>query len=122
MTDFTLPLAPGQADSLKLAKSGTDLAMTWTAAPCVTGTTTRDFEVYEGALGTWYSHNTAKTCTTGGVTNATVTPGGGNTYYLVVPSNGAFEGNYGANSAGAPIPAATTAAACRASQATLTCS
>jgi hypothetical protein len=118
MTDFALPLAPGEAKNFKLAKSGANLAMTWGNATCAYPSTVRDYEVYEGAVGAWYSHNTAKACTTGGVTNATVTPGGGNQYYLVVPSNGAFEGNYGTG-AGGPIPVST--AACRASQATSTC-
>ena len=118
MTDFALPLAPGEANNLLLTKSGGNLAMTWGNAACTFATTTRDYEVYEGTLGTWYSHNTAKACTTGGVTNTTITPGAGNQYYLIVPSNGAFEGNYGTG-AGGPIPVST--AACRANQATSTC-
>jgi hypothetical protein len=118
MTDFALPLAPGEANNLLLNKSGGNLAMTWGNASCSFSTTTRDYEVYEGTLGTWYSHNTAKACTTGGVASTTITPGAGNTYYLVVPTNGAFEGNYGTG-AGGPIP--VSSAACRASQAASTC-
>jgi hypothetical protein len=114
MSDFSLPLTAGEAVGLKLTKSGGNLGMTWSAATCAGGTTTRDYAVYEGTLGAWYSHNAAKTCTTGGLTNATVTPGAASQYYLVVPSNGAVEGNYGFDSSGSPTPRST--AACRPDQ------
>ncbi len=109
MSDFSLPLTPGEANNFRLTKSGGNLAMTWGNATCPTAATTRDYGIYEGAIGSWYSHNTAKSCTTGGVTNATVTPGGGNQYYLVVPNNGAYEGNYGTDSAGVPLPVSSSA-------------
>ena len=43
----------------------------------------------------------AITCTTSGAQNVTITPSSGNTYYLVVPTNGAAEGSYGLDSASA---------------------
>ncbi len=56
-----------------------------------------DYGVYEGAIGTWYSH-ALKFCTTGGLEVKTLAPAAGDAYYLVVPHNGANEGSYGRDS------------------------
>ncbi|HXV76938.1 MAG TPA: hypothetical protein VD788_11545 [Candidatus Polarisedimenticolaceae bacterium] len=59
-----------------------------------------DYEVYEGMLGNWYSHQpVVGFCMTGG-TSATFDPSAGSSYYLVVPTNGVTEGSYGTSTAG----------------------
>jgi len=101
----TIP-ATGAA-GLRLGKSGSNLSLTWSAS-CATADT--DYEVYEGSLGTFYSH-VPRACSTAGATSATITPSSGNSYYLVVPRNPFSEGSYGRNSGGIERP--QPAAACR---------
>ena len=48
--------------------------------------------------------HTSKLCSTGGATDATITPGNGSVYYLVVPNNGVREGGYGFDSGGDARP------------------
>jgi hypothetical protein len=68
-----------------------------------------DYGVYEGNLGSWYSHfEVPSLCTTAGVTSATFNFGAGNHYYLVVPSDGSTEGSYGTDSSVLERPASTT--------------
>jgi hypothetical protein len=95
-------LTPGVP--LRVAKSGTDLAMTWSTAcgPAV------DYAVYEGALRVSGSL-VSRLCSTGGATSATLTPGGGDRYYLVVPTNAGNEGSYGRTSGGIERPPAAIA-------------
>jgi hypothetical protein len=82
-----------------------DVQLTW-AASC--SGADADYEVYEGTLGNFASH-APRLCTTSGSTTITLTPGGGNTYYLVVPRNGVLEGSYGKNSSGAERPQGSNA-------------
>jgi hypothetical protein len=77
-----------------------DVQLSW-GASCSGGDA--DYEVYEGTLGNFTSH-APRLCTTSGSTTVTLTPGGDNTYYLVVPRNGVIEGSYGKNSSGAERP------------------
>jgi hypothetical protein len=77
-----------------------EVRLTWSAS-CVS--TDTDYEVYEGTLGSFYSH-TMKLCTTGGATTATFMPAPGSSYYLVVPRNGNREGSYGLDGAGGERP------------------
>jgi len=71
------------------------------------------YNLYEGTLGSWYSHAGAagSVCdvfvTDLGTTEmrASITPSEGNHYYLITAYNGAQEGPSGFNSAGAEIPA-----------------
>ena len=82
-----------------------DLDLSW-GASCIT--TDVDYVVYEGVIGDFTSHVpvAAPNCTTGGATSATITPGAGNRYYLIVPlSPAGFEGSYGFQSDGTPRPA-----------------
>lgn len=91
---------------LMAAKNGPRVALSWgpSCAPVVD-----DYEVYEGALGSFTSH-TPLACSTGGATATLVTPGSDSRYYLVVARNGGSEGSYGTDSSGAERPA--SAAAC----------
>ena len=91
---------------LKLVKSSNLIRLDWGASCSASAT---DYGIYEGTMGSYYSH-AAKVCTTGGLTNQSLTPGVGSTYYLVVPLTASYEGSYGKNSAGIELPAG--AAAC----------
>jgi len=86
--------------------AGTQITLSW-GPSCAAGDT--DYGVYEGTVGTWYSH-AAVTCTTVG-TSATINPAAGNRYYLVVPHAASVEGSYGTGVANAQRP--TGAAACQ---------
>src|SRR5438093_1822913 len=80
---------PGTA--LMVSAAGGNLTLSW-GASCATSDT--DYEVYEGTLGSYYSH-TRKFCTTGGATTKTLPQPAGSTYYLIVPKNSVSEGSYG---------------------------
>ncbi len=71
----------------------TDIVLTW-APSCSQGAD--DYGVHEGTIGVWYGH-TAIDCLDGGAPlTEQVTPGAGDTYYLVVADNGCRgEGSYG---------------------------
>ncbi len=71
--------------------TGSNMTLSW-GSSCKTGDT--DYEVYEGAIGSYYSH-AEKLCSTGGTTSATFAAPATSTYYLVVPKNNTFEGSYG---------------------------
>jgi glucose/arabinose dehydrogenase len=76
------------------------LDLAW-GASC--GPTAFDYAVYEGAIGSWYSH-TGIVCGTAGARAATIAPAPGNRYYLVVPMDDQSEGSYGTASSGAERP------------------
>jgi hypothetical protein len=86
--------------------AGNEIDLVW-GDSCLAGDT--EYGVYEGALGSYASHLPV-TCMTGGATNHSFVPSGGHRFYVVVPSNGSFEGSYGLSSAGAER--AASAAAC----------
>ena len=56
-----------------------------------------DYEVYEGQLGDFASHE-PRACSTAGATEFTLVPGSGSTYYLAVPASLNREGSYGRSS------------------------
>jgi hypothetical protein len=62
-----------------------------------------DYGIYEGDLGDFTSHQ-LKSCSTGGLTQAAISPDAGDTYYLIVPSNGLAEGSYGHATSGERLP------------------
>lgn len=53
-----------------------------------------DYAVYEGTLGDFTSHQSTQ-CSTSGALSSTLTPDGGDRYFLVVPQGLAFEGSHG---------------------------
>ena len=77
-----------------------DLSLLW-GPSC--RTTDTDYAVYEGTLGDFASH-VPKVCSTGGLRTQELTPGAGDTYYLVVPTQAGREGSYGKSSAGIERP------------------
>ncbi len=80
-----------------------DVILSWNAS-CSEGAS--DYGIYEGTIGSWYSH-TSIDCNDGGVPlTEQVTPGAGSRYYLVVPRNAQTEGSYGLRQDN-PIPTYT---------------
>jgi len=63
------------------------------------------YAIYEGILGSWYSHDPLVCEDSGAPLEETVGPGPGDLYYLLVPRNDNEEGAYGSDSIGAPRPA-----------------
>jgi hypothetical protein len=117
--DAYLPLAPplthevavgGRAGTLLMDKAGGgSIELDW-GTSCSAADTA--YAVYEGTVGTWYSHlPVAGLCPNGGATRATFAPAGGDRYYLVVPTSGSSEGSYGANSTPGERPVSTAACA-----------
>lgn len=93
---------PGTVSTVLLSKSANagDLDLSWTPS-C--NPSTLEYAVDEGEIGTWYSHQ-ARTCTSSGALVTTLSPFGGNRYYLVAPVVGSFTGSLGASSAGTERP------------------
>ena len=88
---------------LELTKEpGGDVTLSW-GASCQADD--GDYAVYEGSIGNFSSH-AAALCGTGGETNATITAGAGDTYYLVTPVDGLREGSLGTDSEGNDRPPA----------------
>ena len=97
-----VPAVSGPQLTLTRSTTPSDLDLSWGASCSVTDL---DYAVYEGTLGDFTSHTpvVAPSCTTGGATSATITPGAGDRYYLIVPlSDTGFEGGYGSHSDGTP--------------------
>lgn len=80
-----------------------DLDLTWSASCRAPGP---DYSVYEGVLGAWYSHASLR-CSSGGLLATTVTPSGGDRYYLIAPVAGGLTGSFGTSSAGVERPDGT---------------
>jgi len=74
-----------------------NIRLTW-GASCMA--TDFDYGVFEGPLGSFTEH-VPYDCSIGGATALTVAPSEGNTYYLVVPNDQAYEGSYGVDGTGA---------------------
>jgi hypothetical protein len=86
---------------LRLRKAPANgLFLGW-AASC--GVNDEDYEIYEGTIGDFTSH-TPLHCSTAGAKSKIVTPGAGDTYYLVVPRSVNREGSYGKESDGDERP------------------
>jgi hypothetical protein len=67
-----------------------------------------DYGLYEGTIGNFTSHF-PRACTTSGATSASIVPGAGSVYYLVVPQGGIAEGSYGARSGETERPPSASA-------------
>jgi hypothetical protein len=82
LPDSDLRLVRGDDEEITLLWSGSCLA------------SDDDYAVYEGHLGDFYTHEWVY-CSTGGELAITFAPDPGNRYFLVVPTNGSYEGSYG---------------------------
>ena len=100
-------VAGGRTSGLTMDRgAGASVTLMW-GPSCSSADT--DYEVYEGELGSWYSHSPVTgLCTTGGATRATFDAATGTRYYLIVPTNLSTEGSYGEDSSGSERPAGTT--------------
>jgi hypothetical protein len=91
---------------LKVDKAGNMVTVSW-GVSCLAGDT--DFGLYEGTLGS--GDLSPVTCSTSNLTSwGPFLPQAGDRYFVVVPSNGTFEGSYGLDSSGAER--AVSSAAC----------
>jgi hypothetical protein len=93
---------PGTVFTLTVARSVAQpgsLDLAW-GASCSPGTPT--YAVYEGSIGTWYSHE-ARLCSVAALF-ATLSPFGGDRYYLVAPVAGIFTGSLGTGVSGTERP------------------
>jgi subtilisin family serine protease len=89
--------APGPPLTIAKGK-GTSIELTWSES-CLA--IAEDYEIYEGTLGDFGSHE-PRFCSTGGATSKLFTPAAGDSYYLVVPRSADREGSYGTDSDGMP--------------------
>ena len=87
----------------KTAPGSGDINLSWGASCSASGP---DYAVDEGQLGVWFSHAPLR-CSTAHTLFATVTPSGGNRYYLIAPVAGDFTGSLGTDSTGAERPDAS---------------
>ncbi len=91
-------------DSLRVDRSAVtpgDITLSWGASCSAYAS---DYAIYEGTLGSWYSH-VQRTCTdTGADLTEDLTPSTASSYYLVVPLGADGEGSYGTDSTGAERP------------------
>src|SRR5207247_3919228 len=81
-------------------RNGADLTLTWGASCNASGV---DYAIYQGTLGSYYSH-ASKFCTTQGLLTKTFAADPGSQYFLIVPLTADREGSYGANSSSVQRP------------------
>ncbi len=74
--------------------AGSDLYLVW-GDSCIIGDS--DYAIYEGTVGSYYSH-IPLICSSGGGTSTSVTPSEGSKYYIIVPVGSGREGSYGFDS------------------------
>jgi hypothetical protein len=88
--------AGGRNCGLRVAKNPGNLVTLDWAGSC--SAADNDYSVYEGVLGNFTSHAPVPgLCSTVGLKTATFSQSATDSYYLVVPSDGATEGSYGAD-------------------------
>jgi hypothetical protein len=96
LTGTTQLVAPGAASSLTVDKTGSDLALAW-SADCGAGDS---YGIYRGDLATGYDSLEAEACDVAGT--AAIVPAGttDGEFFLVVPALAGSEGGYGHTSSG----------------------
>jgi subtilisin-like proprotein convertase family protein len=102
-TPGTVPEA-APATPLTVSRSGADLTLDWGASCNASGV---DYAIYQGTIGTYFSH-TLKFCTTQGLLTKTFPADSGSLYFLVVPLTADREGSYGKTSALVERPQGTS--------------
>ena len=95
----------------RVAIDGSVINLAWSAS-CSTGA--EDYGIYEGALGSWYSHTQIDCADSLHDLTEDVGTTSGNRYYLVVGKNSNDEGSYGLDSSSVERPIGT--AVCVATQ------
>jgi hypothetical protein len=102
-TCLTTTSVPGSVATLHVARNAQvvgDLDLSWSASCSASGP---DYVVHQGQLGSWFSH-APLSCSSGHALSLTVTPSGGDRYYLIAPVSADFTGSLGADSAGTERP------------------
>ena len=102
-TCLTTASEPGTVATLQVSRNvqaASNLDLTWGASCNAVGP---DYSVEEGVLGSWYSHAPLR-CSSGGALSVTLTPSGGDRYYLIAPISAGYTGSLGTNSAGLERP------------------
>lgn len=107
---FTLLQPPGRIpctppDKMEMDKGPAIGGVTffWSASVC---SGAEDYGLYEGTLGTWYSHGSVDCIDNGIPLEEAFLPAAGDYYYLVVPHNSNDEGSYGLKSVPPLLPPA----------------
>jgi hypothetical protein len=77
-----------------------DIVVNWSSS-CSEGG--EDYGIYQGTIGSWYSHAAIVCSDTAPFLTQQITPAAGSSYYLVVPHNASAEGSYGL-SRNFPVP------------------
>ncbi len=118
VTTYVAPSAPGEVpSSLAVARAaGGDVTLTW-GASCGPGAV--DYAIYEGTLGSWYTHAPVACHDVAGDLTETITPSAGDRYFLLVPLAISDEGSYGAGPSGIERPRG--ASVCEATQSLASC-
>jgi hypothetical protein len=110
------PAVPGSIDGMMtMSKSvfSSRLLLYWPES-CSHGA--ENYAIYEGQVGDYYSHEKKDCSDNGGNLFEEISPGVGDTYYLIVPLTASQEGSYGTNSNGSERPPADAGNVCLASQ------
>jgi len=100
---LTTTSEPGTVSTLhvdKNAQAVADLDLTWGASCSASGP---DYSIHEGQLGVWFSHAPLR-CSSGSALSFTITPSGGDRYYLIAPISVGYTGSLGTDSVGAERP------------------
>ena len=92
---------PPTMTAVRVVQDGSLIRLTWLPS-CSTGA--EDYGIYEGALGTWYSHQLVDCSDDFADLTEEIGTTSGNRYYLVVPRNPNDEGSYGTNSSAVERP------------------
>lgn len=85
---------------LTLDKFGGNLLLSWGSSCSLDDD---DYAIYEGAIGSYYSHG-SRLCSSGGATASILLPPADSSYFLIVPQNPESEGSYGRTSLGTERP------------------
>ncbi len=115
-----IPAGAGAVETLRVDRSVVpgDLRLTWTPS-CSPAAT--NYAIYEGLLGSFYSH-VMRSCDDLGSDRAEdVHPAATDAYYLVVPTRASTEGSYGTDGDGVERPAAAPGQQCAPAQVLTPC-
>jgi hypothetical protein len=85
---------PGLDSNVQVRKAAApagDIVISWSPS-CSNGA--QDSGIYQGTIGSWYSHTAIDCHDDGGDNQEQITPAAGNVYFLVVPYNCGGEGTY----------------------------
>ncbi len=100
---LTTTSEPGTVPTLHVDKNAQivgDLDLSWDASCSASGP---DYSVHHGQLGVWFSH-ARLSCSSARALSQTITPWGGDRYYLIAPISAGYTGSLGTDWAGTERP------------------